>query len=870
MRRISVLLLSLAIMLPAFSAPARSSAASATGLTLTYHIRVTEPDRPVVELDVGGAPSGVTTLTFPARAIESVRNLAEALPSVEVTAANGAKLSWRWAERGIEVSNGSHAGFQVAYTLNTPPIVYNGQRASIFRERILFFIAGDLLLMPAEEPASISVRFSLPAGHRMFSNLPEKEGVFTAEKGLWGNLLDDFPMAYFTGGIPLFVAERETAWGDRYQLVRLDRDPTVNWLPSYGNTPWEEAADYLARAEAYDAYIRQHIFGPLPRRTVIYDDTKNPQDPTVSSILTNRDWYSHNQFWARSDGDLAHHQIHAWMAPQAYSRLAIEPWNPLGAMLEEGIPTYYEHLLPALVRGRDWAPGKLFEFWVLEERGRAANIQANEFHRRYNQSSMRIYLLDQFMRKTANKDLTAFTRALWAEAQGRSAPSVITDEQLRSIFAGVVGPTNSGEIDRLAAKTDFTRADFAALEPAFRLYVDELARQFFWNNRLLVLLYLESAATRGGTWPHYATAPHMVRLIGMDTMRELNQAIRNQGKQSLTQADVLAALSAVTGQDHSGFFAFWSSLGYELSPSSLLPLSSWGTNPVENQFVNMHWQVAGSLLVEHYLSGVKQQAVAVLDSPAPSDTLDLIITVGPGRFVSEAAVKEAISGPNVSFVRSTRSQQPSVRGYFRVKTDDPARRRFPFTLNLPAFDSHPRFGFLTPSREEKELTFLHAFDPIPFAATASETGLTLGAVPSLEGAYLQVGTVRVQPGTTVPLPSGAAGGIQVDLFDRHGFLRGRQTVTVAPPAQPPQPPAPRPVSIVLNGRPLSFDVEPVRVNNRLLVPLRALSEAPGAQVSWDEGSLTATLTYGQEQIRITLGQAVRWDDATQTVILTRD
>lgn len=46
------------------------------------------------------------------------------------------------------------------------------------------------------------------------------------------------------------------------------------------------------------------------------------------------------------------------------------------------------------------------------------------------------------------------------------------------------------------------------------------------------------------------------------------------------------------------------------------------------------------------------------------------------------------------------------------------------------------------------------------------------------------------------------------------------------------------VVVVLDGKPLSFDVSPIIENNRTLVPLRAIFEAMGAGVYWDGGSKT--------------------------------
>lgn len=49
-----------------------------------------------------------------------------------------------------------------------------------------------------------------------------------------------------------------------------------------------------------------------------------------------------------------------------------------------------------------------------------------------------------------------------------------------------------------------------------------------------------------------------------------------------------------------------------------------------------------------------------------------------------------------------------------------------------------------------------------------------------------------------------------------------------------------PISVTINGEPLAFDVPPVMIQDRVLVPFRAIFEALGATVGWDEETQTAS------------------------------
>lgn len=60
-------------------------------------------------------------------------------------------------------------------------------------------------------------------------------------------------------------------------------------------------------------------------------------------------------------------------------------------------------------------------------------------------------------------------------------------------------------------------------------------------------------------------------------------------------------------------------------------------------------------------------------------------------------------------------------------------------------------------------------------------------------------------------------------------------------------------TVVLDGRQISFDVPPTVENGRTLVPMRAIFEAMGATVSWNQQTLTATAIKSDTTVIIQLG-----------------
>ncbi|MBQ2968119.1 MAG: hypothetical protein IJE10_08390 [Clostridia bacterium] len=114
------------------------------------------------------------------------------------------------------------------------------------------------------------------------------------------------------------------------------------------------------------------------------------------------------------------------------------------------------------------------------------------------------------------------------------------------------------------------------------------------------------------------------------------------------------------------------------------------------------------------------------------------------------------------------------------------------------------------------------------------------------------------------------------------------------------------IAVRFNGEYMQFDVDPVLINDRTMVPLRAIFEALGATVSWNDETQTATGNRNSRVVSVSIGSniaringeqveidqsavlindrtlvplrfvseaygaTVTWDDATQTVSIVAD
>jgi len=66
------------------------------------------------------------------------------------------------------------------------------------------------------------------------------------------------------------------------------------------------------------------------------------------------------------------------------------------------------------------------------------------------------------------------------------------------------------------------------------------------------------------------------------------------------------------------------------------------------------------------------------------------------------------------------------------------------------------------------------------------------------------------------------------------------------------------VQILLDGYPVTFDVAPIIKDGRTLVPFRAIAEALGVLIEWDDKTRTITATDGKNNIKLQIGNKVAY------------
>ena len=74
------------------------------------------------------------------------------------------------------------------------------------------------------------------------------------------------------------------------------------------------------------------------------------------------------------------------------------------------------------------------------------------------------------------------------------------------------------------------------------------------------------------------------------------------------------------------------------------------------------------------------------------------------------------------------------------------------------------------------------------------------------------------------------------------------------------------IKVILDGKTISFDVQPQIINDRTMVPLRAIFEAIGASVDWNGNTKTISAYKVNTAISLTINSNTMWVDFTQITL----
>jgi hypothetical protein len=201
---------------------------------------------------------------------------------------------------------------------------------------------------------------------------------------------------------------------------------------------------------------------------------------------------------------------------------------------------------------------------------------------------------------------------------------------------------------------------------------------------------------------------------------------------------------------------------------------------------------SSTVITEHYLSGILQEAFAVLDKPDNDGSIVLEVRLHSfDGYPNEGEARNSLSGQNVTLLSTSQDIYDNIfltRAYFKVTTIDKENKRFHFDLTLPSFSSHPKFELYNYPSESGDhlgnLYWLHSFDPINFEANFAEDFIILPDTYLENETYVLKFTekeLKCEPYEKVNF-SECEQSVEISLFDKFGFHRAIQEMDLTEPS----------------------------------------------------------------------------------------
>lgn len=271
-----------------------------------------------------------------------------------------------------------------------------------------------------------------------------------------------------------------------------------------------------------------------------------------------------------------------------------------------------------------------------------------------------------------------------------------------------------------------------------------------------------------------------------------------------------------------------------------------------------HYEVNGYVLVFQEVSTLDNltgQHVIVTGTPVTGPSIYMRKSIAVESILEASAYTPPVAAPGLPPV-------PALPAVPPVSSPElpPAPAPAPATPAIPPVSS--------PQLPPAESSQLPAFQPMPL--WGSPYFILFGQIETDDAAYMLVhethaGVVRLSLRST-DVDLAALAGERVGLIvSRDPGIEGsyRYNVIAAVvltsdlakqlPLGPIYAAPQKPISIVLHGRELVLDQAPIVGNGRTLVPLRAIGEALGARVDWNQTAQTATLALNGREVQVTVG-----------------
>lgn len=517
------------------------------GVDITYEIIVSAP--PEEGIEIKATYSGIISPfslqigydNWPDPTLDVLENL-------QFTSPEGSNLSWR---------NINSKTIEVTATGNTIIASYllNLSKLNTSRGTKVSSIGGVLsgyqafLLPDLQNINNIKVKFILPEPWEVVSFFPIAGDWFEITPITYADLFLEAKAADWYFGIVDFDQTKTYEDGFKIRVVGFNNFSYEHWDVYMGDSPLDEA---LKSADFYHAtYLKlKEIFGEYPYNNILLVGPGYWQTRSTYMRQQMVGWYRYEY--------IPHHMIHAYFGMQG-SKTGFSGRSFL--LLGEGYTTYSEGLMSASIADEPYWRGMMYERKFHYIRGMKFNNLNENTNQDYVLGFIVTYLMDQEIRNQTGgqKGIDDLMAMLWQKCKTPNF-AWISDEQFLETLKELTGQdwyafyyqnmlnTNHLDVDQL----DNLKDDFNSfLKVVSDTWYNGYPSMYFVSQEIISAV---------------GNFDMEVRLQSRNLMEFSLAALQriDTTESNLTEEDVEEILAQITGKDHSDFFEFYRSQGFEV------------------------------------------------------------------------------------------------------------------------------------------------------------------------------------------------------------------------------------------------------------------------------------------------------------------
>ncbi len=418
----------------------------------------------------------------------------------------------------------------------------------------------EAFLTPVNQTLSdATVSFILPEPWQVVSVHPQEGGQFTIEPLHFHDLaLETRISGWYFGNVD-YDSTKTYNDGFQVRVVGFKYSPYRHWNAYLGNSALDQA---IASADFYhETYLwLQQIFGEFPFERMLL---VGPDLWQAGST-----WMCQIPVGPNNIATIPHHMAHSYFSTYP-GRVVFQ--NAFYMLLREGYSTYLEGFGTSELTGDPVWRGMLYERKFHYLRGpKFGNLEQDS--RQYVLGFITTFLIDQGIKEATGgqQGINDLMATIWTKYAGPN-PVIVSDEEVLSIIEEITGREwHSFYQHSILDTAHLDTSSLDILKDDFRVFLEAIANYWYNGHPSVYFLNQELVSAVG----HYSLGVRFqsplqtVRPLLMEFILEARR-YKDLSQTDLTEADIEEVLHRVTGKDHSDFFEFYDSLGFEVDPEDI-------------------------------------------------------------------------------------------------------------------------------------------------------------------------------------------------------------------------------------------------------------------------------------------------------------